>query len=105
MANHVICLKDFSKGVSVHSEEDVKQKIIMRYLKSLDYLEEEMRFENPITVQVGSRKVTLYSDIEIIIDGRPEIVIDVKSRIILLTIQTYCKQLLMQSLWIYSRRI
>lgn len=78
MANHVICLKDFSKGVSVHSEEDVKQKIIMRYLKSLDYLEEEMRFENPITVQVGSRKVTLYSDIEIIIDGRPEIVIDVK---------------------------
>lgn len=37
-----------------------------------------MRFENPITVQAGSRKVTLYSDIEILVDGRPEIIIDAK---------------------------
>ncbi|WP_131226397.1 N-6 DNA methylase, partial [Bifidobacterium longum] len=65
-------------GVAVHSEEDAKQKIIMPYLRSLGYSEKEMRFENPITVQAGSRKVTLYSDIEILVDGRPEIIIDAK---------------------------
>ncbi len=52
----------------------------MPYLRSLGYSEKEMRFENPITVQAGSRKVTLYSDIEILVDGRPEIIIDAKSR-------------------------
>lgn len=71
-------LSDFSTGTTVHSEEDAKQKIIMPYLRSLGYSEQEMRFENPITVQAGSRKVTLYSDIEILVDGRPEIVIDAK---------------------------
>lgn len=71
-------LSDFSTGVAVHSEEDAKQKIIMPYLRSLGYSEKEMRFENPITVQAGSRKVTLYSDIEILVDGRPEIIIDAK---------------------------
>jgi len=50
----------------------------MPYLRSLGYSEKEMRFENPITVQAGSRKVTLYSDIEILVDGRPEIIIDAK---------------------------
>ena len=52
----------------------------MPYLRSLGYSEKEMRFENPITVQAGSRKVTLYSDIEILVDARPEIIIDAKSR-------------------------
>ena len=51
----------------------------MPYLRSLGYSEKEMRFENPITVQAGSRKVTLYSDIEILVDGRPEIIIDAKA--------------------------
>lgn len=65
-------------GVAVHSEEDAKQKIIMPYLRSLGYSENEMRFENPITAQAGSRKVTLFSDIEILVDDRPEVIIDAK---------------------------
>lgn len=77
MANG-IHLENFSTGVSVYSEEDAKQKIIMPYLRALGYSENEMRFENPITVQAGSRKVTLFSDIEILVDGHPEIVIDAK---------------------------
>ena len=71
-------LVNFTTGVSVHSEEDTKQKIIMPYLRALGYSENEMRFENPITVQAGSRKVTLRSDIEILIDGHTEIIIDTK---------------------------
>lgn len=58
MANG-IHLENFSTGVSVYSEEDAKQKIIMPYLRALGYSENEMRFENPITVQAGSRKVGL----------------------------------------------
>lgn len=78
MTVNITLLSDFSTGIAVHSEEDAKQKIIMPYLRSLGYSENEMRFENPITVQAGSRKVTLFSDIEILVDGRPEVIIDAK---------------------------
>lgn len=66
------------RGKELHSEEDVKLKIILPYLRTIGYTENDMRFENPIKVQVGSRQVTVYSDIEILIDGKPQIIIDTK---------------------------
>lgn len=71
-------LFEYSSQAVLHSEEDVKMKVIMPYLKKLGYSEKEMRFENPIKVQVGRKSVTIFSDIEIIINGRTEIVIDTK---------------------------
>lgn len=78
MTESIPSLSELSIRVEVHSEEDAKQKIIMPYLKSLGYSENDMRFENPITVQAGSRKITLYSDIEILVEGKPEIIVDAK---------------------------
>lgn len=72
-------LKNYALGLTLHSEEDVKVKVVLKYLKDLGYKDSDLRFENPITVQVGSKKQTLYSDIEVLVDGRPEIVIDVKN--------------------------
>lgn len=66
------------RGKELHSEEDVKLKIILPYLRSIGYTEKDMRFEHPIQVQVGSRQVTVFSDIEILIDGKPQIIIDTK---------------------------
>ncbi|KXT63944.1 N-6 DNA methylase [Streptococcus sp. DD04] len=63
---------------TVKSEEDLKIKVILPYLKSLDYSEEDMRFESPMEVVIGSKKTTVYSDIEIVLDGRVELVIDIK---------------------------
>lgn len=65
-------------GQDLHSEEDVKLKVVLPYLQSLGYSVDDMRFENPIDVQVGSKKVTVYSDIELLIDQEPQIVIDTK---------------------------
>lgn len=71
-------LWNLRKGKTLHSEEDIKPKVILPYLYELGYTVEDMRFENPIRVQVGSKKVTVYSDIEILIDGEPQIIIDTK---------------------------
>lgn len=72
-------LIDFALGKTVKTEEDVKVKIVVPYLLSLGYDNKDLRFENVIPVQVGTRKVPLRSDIEIMVDGHTEIVIDVKS--------------------------
>ncbi|GED17923.1 N-6 DNA methylase [Aneurinibacillus migulanus] len=47
-------------------------------MKELGYSEEDFRYENPIEVVIGSKKTTVYSDIEILINNRVELVIDVK---------------------------
>lgn len=62
----------------VYSEEDMKIKILLPYLKTLGYTEEELRFEHGIEVPIGTRKMKVYSDIEVIINGRVEMVIDAK---------------------------
>lgn len=72
-------LENFSNfNVAVKSEEDLKVKVILPYLKELGYDESEMRFESPMTVVIGSKKTTVYSDIEILIGNRVELVIDIK---------------------------
>lgn len=62
----------------IYSEEDLKVKVIIPYLKQLGYHEEEMRFENPMEVVIGSKKTIVYSDIEIELNGVVELIIDVK---------------------------
>jgi len=69
-------IKDFN--VSIKSEEDLKLKALLKYLKSIGYTTDEMRFENSIEVVIGSKKTHVRSDIEIIIDGTVQIVIDTK---------------------------
>ena len=61
------------------SEEDVKLKVLIPHLLSLGYTTDEMRFENSIEVTVGSKTTRVASDIEILIDGQPQIVIDAKN--------------------------
>lgn len=69
-----------SKGVSLYSEEDVKVKVILPLLREKGYdTEKDIRYENPISVQLGSKKTKVTSDIEIMIDGKTALVIDTKN--------------------------
>ena len=69
-----------SKGKSLYSEEDVKLKVILPLLRDKGYdTEEDIRYENPIPVQLGSKKTVVESDIEIMIDGKTALVIDTKN--------------------------
>ena len=70
-------IENFNKNIK--SEEDVKINIVIPFLKSLGYETNQMRFENTIDVQIGTRKAKVRSDIEIFIDNNVQIVIDVKS--------------------------
>ena len=63
----------------IKTEEDLKIKVLLPYLKSLGYSNEEFRFEHSIDVTIGTKKTTVFSDLEVIIDGKVEIVIDTKS--------------------------
>lgn len=65
-------------NTSIHTEEDMKVKVLLPYLKFLGYSNEELRFENGIDVQIGTKKTTVYSDIEVIINNKVEMVIDAK---------------------------
>lgn len=69
-------IDDFNSKIK--SEEDLKIKALIPYLKELGYSEKDFRFENPIEVVIGSKKTTVFSDIEILINDKVELVIDVK---------------------------
>ena len=69
-------ITDFNSAVK--SEEDLKIKVILPYLRSLGYDELDMNFESPMEVVIGSKKTVVYSDIEIILNGRVELIIDIK---------------------------
>ena len=64
---------------SVHTEEDLKVKVLLPFLKELGYSSENIKFEHGIDVTIGSKKTIVYSDLEIVVDGRVEIVIDTKT--------------------------
>lgn len=70
-------IRDFN--TAIRTEEDLKIKVLLPYLKELGYTDEDFRFENGINVAIGTRKTTVFSDLEIVIDGRVELVIDTKS--------------------------
>lgn len=69
-------IADFNR--SIHSEEDMKIKVLLPFLKSLGYADQELRFEHGIDVQIGTRKTKVYSDIEVLLNGKVEMVIDAK---------------------------
>ena len=70
-------ITDFNS--SVKTEEDLKVKVLLPYLKELGYSEADFRFEHGIDVTIGSKKTTVYSDVEVLMDGRVELVIDTKT--------------------------
>lgn len=70
-------ISDYSKRIK--TEEDIKVHIILPYLQSLGYQIENMRFENSMSVQAGTKNVTVISDIEIVENNSIEIVIDAKA--------------------------
>lgn len=57
----------------------MKVKVLIPYLEVLGYSVDDMRFENSIEVTVGSKTTRVASDIEILVDGVPQIVIDAKA--------------------------
>lgn len=65
-------------SLKIKTEEDVKMHIICPFLESLGYKRTEMRFENSMDVQTGTRKVKVKSDIEIFENGNVELIIDTK---------------------------
>lgn len=65
-------------NVSINTEEDMKIKVLLPYLRFLGYSDQELRFENGIDVQIGTKKTKVYSDVEVIINGKVEMVIDAK---------------------------
>ena len=64
-------INDFNSKVK--SEEDLKVKVVLPYLKKLGYSEEDMNFESPMEVVIGSKRTTVFSDIEIILNGKVEL--------------------------------
>ena len=65
-------------SLKIKTEEDVKMHIVCPFLEKLGYKKTDMRFENSMSVQTGTRKVTVESDIEIFENGNVEIIIDTK---------------------------
>ncbi|MBQ7923179.1 MAG: N-6 DNA methylase, partial [Clostridia bacterium] len=70
-------IADFNN--TIKTEEDLKVKVLLPYLRTLGYSDSEFRFEHGIDVAIGTKKTTVFSDVEITINGRIEIVIDTKS--------------------------
>ena len=50
-------IDDFNN--TVKTEEELKIKVILPYLKELGYLEKDMNFESPIEVVIGSKKTMI----------------------------------------------
>jgi len=62
----------------LHSEEDVKVKIVIPYFKKLGYLDKDIHLNVPIKAYLGRQSKTVYADI-VIYDGKnPIVIIEVK---------------------------
>jgi hypothetical protein len=60
------------------SEEDLKAKVLVPYLVSSGFSLSEMEFEKSFKITVGTKKITVRSDILLKVQGHPMIVIEVK---------------------------
>lgn len=70
-------IQDFNNKIK--TEEDVKVKVVLPFLKQLGYEEDDMAFETPISVQIGTKKLPdIRPDIEIRLDGNAQLIIDTK---------------------------
>lgn len=63
----------------IKTEEDVKIHIVLPFLESLGYIQSNMRFENSMPVQAGTKQISVKSDVEIFENGNVEIIIDTKA--------------------------
>lgn len=70
-------IKDFN--VSVRTEEDLKIKVLLPYLRTLGYADTDFCYESKIPVTLGTKKTTLFPDLAISIDGHFELIIDTKT--------------------------
>jgi len=62
----------------LHSEEDVKVKVVMPYLKKLGYKDKQMFLNVPIKAFLGRQSKTVYADLIIKDRSNPIIIIEVK---------------------------
>lgn len=63
----------------IKTEEDVKNKIVIPFLKELGYADDEMEYEVSISVQIGTKKISnIRADIVINIEGNAQLIIDTK---------------------------
>lgn len=69
-------ITDFSTNIV--SEEDMKIKVLLPFLEEIGYKRDELRFENSIPVHIGTKTTYVYSDIEVLINGKVEMIIDAK---------------------------
>lgn len=73
------CMNNISDfNTTIKSEEDMKIKVLLPFLHELGYQDDELRFENSIPVHIGTKSTKVFSDIEVIINGKVEMVIDAK---------------------------
>ena len=84
-------------GTSIVSEEDMKIKVLLPFLEELGYKKDELRFENSIQVHIGTKTTYVYSDIEVLINGKVEMVIDAKNQANHWRKKMFCRWLVMQS--------
>ena len=61
------------------TEEDMKIKVLIPYLQYLGYETNEMKFEEKIQVNIGTKSTTIRSDIAIFVNGKAEMYIDAKT--------------------------
>lgn len=66
-------------SIKIKTEEDVKMHIVRPFLESLGYVLGNMRFENSMSVQTGTKQITVKSDIEIFENGNVELILDTKA--------------------------
>jgi type I restriction enzyme M protein len=65
--------------ITLSSEEDAIQKIVVPYLENLGFRKSEMDFEFPIKAQIGSGKAkTIFADIVVNVAGRAIMIVEVK---------------------------
>lgn len=70
-------ITDFN--TSVRTEEDLKIKVLLPYLRTLGYADSDFNYESKISVTLGTKKTTLFPDLAITIDGNVELIIDTKT--------------------------
>ena len=63
------------------TEEDMKIKVLLPYLQYLGYETNEMKFEEKIQVNIGTKSTTIRSDIAIFVNGKAQMYIDAKTPI------------------------
>ncbi len=71
--DNVVDFKD-----SVHTEEDMKIKVLLPYLNSLGYSSKELKIENGMDVTIGAKRIRVCSDIAVVLNGKVEMVINAK---------------------------